>query len=329
MVRSMSLGLWILLLAGTSLFGQQWATKMFETTEHDFGTVARGGKTEFDFALSNLYLEDVHIASVRSSCGCTSPQVITPDLKTYEKGAIRATFNTRAFQGQRGATLTVTIDRPMLAEVQLHVKGFIRSDVVFEPGSVQFGDVDQGGALERKVAVSYAGHSDWRIVAITSADPAVSGKLVETSRAGGQVSYELSVHLAPNAPTGYLSNYLMLVTNDAAGTQIPVLVEGRVLSGITVSPASLFMGVVQPGQKVTKPLVVKSKKPFRILSIDCDDKSFEFGKETDQTPKTLHVIPVTFAAGADSGKVTRTIRIETDLGETTPELAAYAVVSKP
>jgi hypothetical protein len=329
MVRRMSIGVAFALLAATSLFGQQWATKMFEATEHDFGTVARGAKIEYDFALSNIYLEDVHVASVRSSCGCTSPQVIKPDLKTYEKGAIRATFNTRAFQGQRGATLTVTIDRPFPAEVQLHVKGVIRGDVAFEPGSVQFGDVDQGGALERKVAVSFSGRSDWRIVDVKSTNPAISGQLAETGRAGGQVWYELLVRVAPNAPAGYLNDYLMLVTNDAAGTQIPLLVEGRVLSGITVSPSSLFMGVVQPGQKVTKPLVIKSKKPFRILSIDCDDKSFEFGKETDQTPKALHVIPVTFLAGADSGKVTRTIRIETDLGETTPELAAYAVVSKP
>ena len=37
------------------------------------------------------------------------------------------------------------------------------------------------------------------------------------------------------------------------------------MPGITVSPTALFMGVVQPGQKVTKQLVVKGKKPFRIL----------------------------------------------------------------
>jgi len=48
---------------------------------------------------------------------------------------------------------------------------------------------------------------------------------------------------------------------------MPVLVEGRIVSGITVSPASLFMGVLQPGEQVTKQLVIKGKKPFRILSI--------------------------------------------------------------
>ncbi len=75
----------------------------------------------------------------------------------------------------------------------------------------------------------------------------------------------MKVHLDPNAPVGYINDYLMLVINDAKQTQIPVLVEGHVDAGITVSPAALFMGVMQPGQKVTKQLIVKSKKPFKIL----------------------------------------------------------------
>ena len=92
------------------------------------------------------------------------------------------------------------------------------------------------------------------------------------------------------------------------------MVEGRVNPGITVSPASLFMGVVEPGQKVTKSMVVRGSKPFKILSIVCDDKSFQFGQEQDRTAKMVHVVPVTFVAGPDVRKVTKTIRIETRLG---------------
>ena len=99
------------------------------------------------------------------------------------------------------------------------------------------------------------------------------------------------------------------------------------LAGITVSPAALFMGVVQPGQKVTKQLVVKGKTPFRVLSISCDDKSFVFDTSADKSAKPVHLIPVTFLAGADAGKVVKTIKIKTDQGEMTPELDAYAVVA--
>ena len=61
----------------------------------------------------------------------------------------------------------------------------------------------------------------------------------------------------------------------------------------------------------------------------CDDAAFEFDTPADPIPKPVHIIPVTFVAGADAGRVTETIRIETDAAETPPELAAYAVVSLP
>lgn len=329
MVRKLGFGLILALAAASPVFGQDWAAKMFETKEHDFGTVARGSKAEFDFVLSNPFLEDVHIAGVRSSCGCTTPKVVNATLKTYEQGAIHATFNTPSFLGQRGATLTVTIDRPYLAEVQLHVHGFIRSDVVFEPGSVQFGDVEQGSQSERKVVVNYSGWSDRQITGIKSSNPHVSATLVKSGQQNGWTSYVLAVRLDATAPVGYLHDHLVFVTDDSQAAQMPLPIEGRVVSGVSVSPSSLFMGIVQPGQEVTKSLVVRANQPFRIVSITCGDKSFTFGPEKDGSAKAVHVIPVTFSAGADPGKVAKTIRITTDLGKTAPELSAYAVVSAP
>src|SRR5262245_51513006 len=108
---------------------QQWADKLFETKAHDFGSVPRAAKSEYLFKVTNPYGEDLHIASVRSSCGCTIPRIEKDTLKTNEQGAIIAEFNTRAFTGQRHARVTVTIDRPRFAEVQLDIKGYIRTDV--------------------------------------------------------------------------------------------------------------------------------------------------------------------------------------------------------
>ncbi len=326
MSRTMSFALFSFFLVSPMALGQEWAAKMFETNSHNFGTVARSAKAEHRFVFTNLYMEDVHVAGVRSSCGCTSVRVETPNLKTYEKGAVVATFNTGTFQGKRGATLTVTFDRPYPAEVQLRVDGFIRSDVLVNPGSVQFGSVDQGSPAAQKVTVNYSGYANWRIVGVTSNNPHIQASVAETARNGGQAWYELSVQMDEQMPIGYLNDHVMLLTNDQQTTQIPVQVEGRVLSSVTVSPTSLFMGVVQPGQKVTKQLVVQGKQPFRIVSISCDDDCFQFGK--DQGAKPLHVIPVTFAAGKDLGKILKTIHIETDLGGQAQDLSAYAVVTQ-
>ena len=161
-----------------------------------------------------------------------------------------------------------------------------------------------------------------------SSNPHITAKAVETGRNYGQVSYALE---GPRRQDD--ARRLSERSPDAGdqrrhGQQIPVLVEGRVTPGITVSPAALFMGVVQPGQKVTKQLVVKSKKPFRILGDHLRRQVVPVRHARRKTPsKELHLIPVTFTAGTDAGKVVKTIKIKTDQGEMTPELAAYAVVA--
>ncbi len=326
MLRRSILAILLTLLVGLSASAEDWATEMFQTTAHDFGPVARGAKAEFEFLLSNIYVEDVHIAAVRSSCGCTDARIKHPTLKTHEKGAIVATFNTQAFLGRKGATLTVTFDKPFHAQVQLHVRGYIRNDVLLEPGSVEFGGVEQGTAADKVISISHTGRNDWKILDVKIANPHISAELEETGRDGGRVSYQLSVHLAKDAPPGYFKDHLMLLTNDRHSSEVPILVEGQMHSAVTVSPASLFMGVVEPGQKVTKQLVVRGNKPFRVLSVSCDQGCLEFGTSADQKPKSVHLIPVTFIAGKESGKVVRTIRIVTDLGNSVPPLSACAVV---
>jgi len=327
MTRNCLSALLLGLLTTGAAAGENWAEKMFEASRHDFGSVARGAKTEFEFVVKNIYLEDVHISDVRSSCGCTQVSIKSPTLKTYETGAIVASINTPSFRGQKGATITVTFDRPQFAQVQLQTSVFIRSDVMLEPGVVAIGSVEQGLSSERKITVARNGRSDWQILEVRSANPHLSGEAVQTQRDRFQVAYELTVRLNGSAPAGYLRDHLVLVTNDGQSGEIPVPVEGVIQAPITVSPPSLFMGVLQPGEKVTKQLVVRGKKPFRITSVRCEDTSFEFAPSQGEEPKSLHLVPVTFVAGQSPGKVLKTIRIETDLAEIPPELPAYAVVS--
>ena len=306
---------------------ETWARKMFETTSHDFGTLARGSKAEFEFVFTNSYLGDVNVASVRSSCACAAVRVKEPLLKTYQKGAIVASINTRAFLGRRAATITVTFDEPMHAQVQLHVTCHIRGDVLVQPETVDFGNVEQGHPIEKKVSIGYTGRDGWEILGLQNQIPYLAAEVVETSRGHGQVSYELRVRLAENAPPGYLKEHLILKTNDSQTPHLPILVGGRVVSAVTVSPASLFLGVLRPGEEVTRQLVVRSKEPFRIVSIRCNSDQVRIDVPRDSVPKPLHLIPVAFVAGAELGKVAGILLVETD-GGTVCELPVYAVVSR-
>jgi hypothetical protein len=305
----------VLLLAGNAA-AEDWAGKLFGETSHDFGTLARGSKAEWSFSLENVYEEDVHIAGIRSSCGCATAEIVRPTLKTWEKGAVLVKFNTRSFLGHKDATISVVLDKPYAAEVQLTVSGYVRSDVVLNPGVVDFGEQELGTAAAKTLAINYAGREDWRITDVRSANGHFEASLTETRRGDGRVGYELTVHLGENMPPGDINEQLVLVTNDTKRTNIPFMVTGRVLPPVTVNPAALAMGVVSPGHTVTKQLVVRAKKPFRITAVHCKDESFAF--QVDEKVKPLHLIPVTFTAGEPGKKLARQIRIETDLAPESP-----------
>lgn len=304
---------------------QQWAQKLFATTKYDFGSVARGSKAEYAFEVENVFKEPIHIASVRSSCGCTSPSITKETLKTYEKGAIVARLNTASFLGHRTATITVVIDKPYYAEVQLQVSAFIRSDVVFEPGAVNFGQLQQGSDGEAQIRVTYAGRENWNVVDVRSANQHLEVELSDPTRGRGQVSYLMTVRLKDDAPVGFINDQLTLVTDDVRNKMIPIQVEGRVTSLLDVSPASLLVGSLEPGRSVTKQLVVKSKQSFRIKDVYCDNPGFDFKLPASDQAKTLHLIPVTFTADAEPGPFSAKITIESDLGHTAECLATGSI----
>lgn len=300
-------------VCGQPAEAQEWARKMFSVTSHNFGTVAKGSKTEYRFVFRNLYNEDVHVAGVRTSCGCTSPTITKRDLKTHETSEIVATFNTRTFLGQHGATLTVTFDKPFSAEVQLRVAGNIRGDVTFEPPFVDLGTVDLGQGSERQIRVTRIGSSPWEITDVRSANANFEVLLSQPASAGSRTVYDLTARLKPTAPAGYIKGQLILVTNDPRATQIPMDVEGRVVAEVTVSPQLLALGAVPAGETITKNVVIRANREFKITGVFCSDGCLTCEPKT--TAARVHILPVTFQAGEAAGKIERELRIATDLGE--------------
>jgi hypothetical protein len=304
---------------------QEWAKKMFPVTSHNFGTVAKGSKTEYRFEFRNLYQEDLHVSGVRSSCGCTSPTVTKKTLKTHDTAEVVASFNTRTFLGQHGATLTVTFDKPFYAEVQLRVAGNIRGDVAFDPPFVDFGNVDLGKGSERQIRISRMGSTPWAITDVRSANPNFEVTLSKPTNTGSQTLYDLVAKLKSSSPPGYVKGQLILVTNDPRATQIPMDVEGRVVAEVTVSPQLLALGAVPAGQTVTKNVVIRANREFKITGVYCSDGCLTCEPKT--TAARVHILPVTFQAGETAGKVERELKITTDLGEgAVPVVTVHAQV---
>jgi len=314
MSRKTILAAVLVLLTSAVAFGQDWAKKMFQTTSHDFGTLHQGKKAEYDFVLENPYAEEVHIASVHASCGCAKPELKQETIKAHQKGTITAKFDAAVFLGSKPATITVVFDKPFAAEVQLQVQAIVRGDSSVEPPVVSFGTVEEKAGAEKTIKVSHTGNEEWRITAVRSGNPHLSAEARETSRTGGQVSYEVVVRLDKDAPSGRFCEHLILVAGGSATKELPVPVEGIVAGEVTVSPECLLMGVVKPGERTTKQLVIRGRRPFRVTKVTCDGPGFSVAPPDAAVEKPLHFVTVTLLAPQQAAQVKGTVRVETDIG---------------
>ena len=277
-----------------------WADGAFPVKTHDFGTVAVAAKTEFMFPVVNNSQSTMHLSSVRASCGCTTPTILSNYLQPGQTGYIKAQFNTKTFRGKKGATVTVVIDQPQYAEVQLKVDGYIRSDMVFHPGALDFGRINQGEPRSKSAKVLYAGRSDWQILDVKTNKDWLLPQVKETVRNGGTINYEVSIQVLENAPEGYFQNEVVVVTNDSNKPNVPLRISGQVESALTLSPQSIALGSLKMGETVNTKLVLIGKQPFQVASITADGWEVEFDP-TDQMKK-MHVLrPRMTFVGEQSG----------------------------
>ncbi len=299
------------LASATPLLAQNYADKMFKVKSHDFRTVGRGTKCEFLFDFTNIYNEEVHVAAVRTSCGCTTPTLTADTLKTHETASVVATFNTSTFVGQKSATITVVFDRPKYAEVQLKVSGVIRTDITFDPPEIAFGDVPAGEEREREVVITHNGNSTWEIVDVRSHCSHLRVRLDPAERLAGQVRYRMSVRMDGEMSDGDIRERLTLISNERAFPTTEMSISGRVRPPVNVSPEAVTLGTTQATGTIEKKLIVRGVEPFEISDVECADERFKF--EVPVGSEKLHMVKLIYTGDGSDTPISQEIRIVTNL----------------
>lgn len=285
--------------------GPQWAQELFEKRSHDFGVIATGAEATYRFKITNKHKQQVHIANVRTTCGCTAARPSRDLLESGESAYIEVSMNTRKFKHQKDSNLIVEFDAPQYAEVRLPISAYIRTDVVLTPGVINFGAVVKGSASNKTINIAYAGRPDWKINKVVSHNPNMTAKVVEKARTSGRVDYELVVDLKEGAPIGDLRDQLVLITDDENHPHVPVLIEGRVEAEITINPRSITFGSLTSGQKKTVNIVLRGRKPFEIEKIESDSGDPAYQVRLPMSSRSVHVLPLSITTPSDqTGKFT-------------------------
>ena len=313
--------------------GQEWARNMFSEFAHDFGTVSKNEVAEHRFQIKNIYKEDIRIQSIRTSCACTEISLTKDVLKSEETGELVAVFNTRNFVGPKQATITIKFGSPFNGEVQLTVRGNIRGDVMFEPGELNFGALSAATIAQsnatRQLQITKFNNPSWRIVDVKSTFPHIGVILSNPTRMENQIKYTMDVRIKESAPPGFVQSELILIAEEAGRrTSIPVKFSGKVSSALEISPEVLTFATNENGTKVSKKVIVKASKPFKINDVTCSNSAFTVSADPSKSKK-VHFVNISYAADQPPGRYEYDLQFVTDLNKrTTRSIKAVVQVNQ-
>ncbi|MCX7953968.1 MAG: DUF1573 domain-containing protein [Bacteroidales bacterium] len=139
--------LFLMLVSGLiflSSYNQTQSPKIvFEKETHDFGTIKEeAGPVSYDFVFTNTGSQPLIIQTVKTSCGCTTPEWTKDPVLPGKKGFIRATYNPAGRPGPFNKSITVTSNAENNT-VTLFIKGNVtpKPKTIEDDYPIQVGDI--------------------------------------------------------------------------------------------------------------------------------------------------------------------------------------------
>lgn len=97
----------------------------FDSTTHNFGTVAQGTVVNYEYTFTNKGKRDLVIRKTKPSCGCTASEPSKSILKPGESSSIKVSFDTNGRTDRQVKYVTVITNDPKTPMVNLALDGTV------------------------------------------------------------------------------------------------------------------------------------------------------------------------------------------------------------
>ncbi len=299
-----------------------WANKFFtvEDTQsvivHDFGTVPHGTKLKHRFKVTNIYKVPIQITERPIvTCGCVEPADWSKVLQSKEEGFLDVTMDASRFVGAKAVTMQVKFGNGAnyrsTAIVQL--RAFSRSDIMVNPGQIDFGQIAVGQKGSRSVEVVYNGTAKWEVQSGEVNDKLLDVKIDPIGGGRGtKPTYRVTASLKSDIVAGLLQEQIVLKTNDPANPLVTINVNATVLAPFEVSPKLVKFEELEVGKSSsTKRIIISANKKFRLEPFEPSDG---VTVKVQSNTNLMQIVELQFTPKT-SGAFKRDIALKTDANE--------------
>ncbi len=314
MFRCWGLALAAVLSLGLSQ-GALCAQAVFDEVNKDFGGAPRGTMLSHQFKLTNKYNSELHISSIRTSCGvCSTATYDKATLKPGEVATVTLQVDTTKFSGHKAFTIYLVLDRPVLEEKTLTASAISRDDLTMQPSMLSFGTVRMGAAPSASLTIEYRGSTPWQITSILNENGYILPTLELVAKQTGLIAYRLTVRLREDTPAGSWHADLWLVTNDPSSPRLRVPLTVEIQNALVVIPKTLELGQLPKADVLERRVTLRAGEPFKVLKVEGADDQVAVTGISDEAKK-VHVLKISVlpAKAETSTELHRKLKIVTNL----------------
>jgi hypothetical protein len=224
----------------------------------------------------------------------------------------------------------VTTNDPSQPSVQLRVSAHVKVALGITPTRLNFGQIKKGSSPARYV--SFTGDDSLKATMLSAA---VRGTHVITEiRPEGfqnDRARQLKIRLSPELPVGRFREQVIITTDHPDIKKITVYLYGEVVGAISVSPAYVSFGALEPGAAVERAISVAATgdTTFSVLSVTAAEPEVKATVETIREGKEYKVL-VRVSEWADKPFVRGRLTITTDhKDQETIEVRYFGKVKTP
>ena len=311
----------------------------FIETLHEFGDIWDHEKVTHEFGFVNVGSETLNITDVRSTCGCTVPELAKKNYQPGESGVITVIFDPKNRGGAQRKTINVTTDSRKTPNVGLTIVSNVTKVLDIQPSIANMGRVFKNE--DKGIKVSILGSMPGFKATPAEKQPAGSEMFVLEHVETGDVEIDgkmtprttLRVSINPGLPVGRHSGDLLVTTNDPRRPEVTLRATITIVGDLQARPPRFALGRLNPGAEFEATLVLVNRvaDPFKITGIETgpDLKNIQIThKPVSEGQEDAYEITVRGIAPADQTRILGQIIVTTDLeAEKTMELPIYGFVS--
>ena len=263
-------------------------TYEFGSDSKNFGKCMQGDVLTHTFQMQSAGEEDLVIKQAKPTCGCTVAQVSTQaadgSMAPYNFGSpipvgrkieITATLHTQNKRGHAASRINIFSNDPR-GQSQLGLEADVDPYFQVNPQNLNFNQLSARDTANDKVTITTTKSQPVKLTAALDNVPAgMKVELIPTSpdADGKSAHWELACHLGPNLVEGNLA-YTVTLKSDVTipgGEKLPngaeptyevtVPIMARVTGMISYTPAFVSLGLIRPGQVVSRTVRVTSHDP--------------------------------------------------------------------